>query len=168
MDNPTKNAHFDTPQGAFREAMSLIASPITVVTMRDQKNNPRGFTASSVTSLSLEPPLLLVGVSHTSSCFTVASGATDLMVNILGADQGDLAMRFAASGVDRFAGVRIEHWKDLGIPFLADAPVVIHCEVADRATFGDHDLLIGRFLGMKIESMKTPLVWYRRNFLPIG
>lgn len=164
MSNNFEEENFEITQEAFREAMSRLASPLTVITARDQENKLRGFTATSVTSMSLEPPLICFGVSHTSSCFNAMTDAEEFTVNILGVGQNELASKFAESGVDRFIGVRTEYWKRTGTPYLADAPTVIHCSAAGRATFGDHDLLIGRCSGVQVNGERKPLIWYRRAF----
>ncbi|WP_405467561.1 flavin reductase family protein (plasmid) [Streptomyces jietaisiensis] len=144
--------------------MSLLAAPLTIITARDQAGRPWGFTASSVTSASLDPPLVLVGLAHTSSCFTALTKASEFAINILGSDQSALARRFATSGTDRFAGARTQNWPDSLLPHLTEAPVVIRCGMANRITVGDHDLLVGELIGMRRQGEPKPLLWYRREF----
>ncbi|MBX9396487.1 flavin reductase family protein [Streptomyces sp. TRM72054] len=149
----------------FREAMSFLAAPLTIVTARDAEGRAWGFTASSVTSVSLEPPLVLVGVSHTSSCFGALSEATEFSINILGSDHRELARTFATRGVDRFSGVRLADWPDSTVPYLADVAVALRCVVTSRVPVGDHTLLIGELSGMHRQGpASAPLVWYRRDF----
>ncbi|PAZ17601.1 NADH:riboflavin 5'-phosphate oxidoreductase [Streptomyces sp. SA15] len=149
----------------FREAMSLLAAPLTIVTARDTEGRPWGFTASSVTSVSLEPPLVLVGMSHTSSCFPALSEAAEFTINVLGSDHRDLARTFATSGVDRFSGVSLADWLDSTVPYLADVAVAFRCTATSRIPVGDHTLLIGELTGMRGHgATASPLVWYRRDF----
>lgn len=149
----------------FREAMSFLAAPLTIITARDADGRLWGFTASSVTSVSLEPPLVLVGVSHTSSCFEALSAVTGFSINILGGDHRDLARTFATSGVDRFSGVRLADWPDSTVPYLADVAVALRCVVTSRIPVGDHTLLIGELSEMRRQgTASSPLVWYRRDF----
>ncbi len=150
----------------FREAMSFLAAPLTIVTTRDQEGRPWGFTASSVTSVSLEPLLVLVGISHTSSCFPVFSEASEFVINVLGRDNRELARRFAARGMDRFVGVRFDDWPNSDLPYLVDVVVVFRCTVAERISAGDHDLLIGELTGVRRQDSTEPLLWYRRDFRP--
>lgn len=150
---------------AFRDALSLLASPLTIVTTRDQDGHPYGFTASSVTSVSLDPPLVLVGISHTSSCFAALSTSSEFVINVLGGEDRDLARRFATSGADRFADVRHEDWPDSATPFLPDVAVAWRCETVSRIPVGDHDLLIGKLVGLRRPDTGTsPLLWYQRGF----
>ncbi|MEU9587102.1 flavin reductase family protein [Streptomyces werraensis] len=149
----------------FREAMSFLAAPLTIVTARDAEGRLWGFTASSVTSVSLEPPLVLVGISHTSSCFGALSEATEFSINILGSEHRALARNFATSGVDRFSGVLLANWPDSTVPYLADIAVALRCVVTSRIPVGDHTLLIGELSGMRRQgTAASPLVWYRRDF----
>ncbi|MEW1550078.1 flavin reductase family protein [Streptomyces tsukubensis] len=149
----------------FREAMSFLAAPLTIVTARDAEGCLWGFTASSVTSVSLEPPLVLVGISQTSSCFGALSEATEFSINILGGDDRDLARTFATSGADRFSGVRSADWPDSAVPYLADIAVALRCVVAGRIPVGDHTLLIGELSGVRGQGTAvSPLMWYRRDF----
>jgi flavin reductase ActVB len=153
----------------FREALSLLASPLTIVTTRDQDGNLFGFTASSVTSVSLDPPLVLVGVSHTSSCFAAVSKSPEFVINVLGGEDHDLARQFATKGADRFAGVRHEDWPDSATPFLPDVAVAWRCETVNRIPVGDHDLLIGKLIGLRRpDDGASPLLWYQRGFRTSG
>ncbi|MFD9718896.1 flavin reductase family protein [Streptomyces sp. NPDC059076] len=149
----------------FRDAMSLLAAPLTIVTARDTEGRPWGFTASSVTSVSLEPPLLLVGMSRTSSCFPALSEADEFTVNVLGEGHRELARTFATTGVDRFAGVSIGDWGDSTVPYLTDVSVAFRCSASSRIPVGDHTLLVGELTQMRGHgATASPLVWYRRDF----
>ncbi|MEU5437985.1 flavin reductase family protein [Streptomyces sp. NPDC020719] len=149
----------------FREAMSFLAAPLTIITARDAEERLWGFTASSVTSVSLEPPLVLVGISQTSSCFRALSEAAEFSINILGSDHRDLAQTFATSGVDRFSGVRLADWPDSAVPYLADIAVALRCVVTSRMQVGDHGLLIGEPSAVRRQGTAgAPLVWYGRDF----
>ncbi|MFF5448534.1 flavin reductase family protein [Streptomyces sp. NPDC012888] len=158
-----------TVDGAtFKEAMSLLAAPLTVVTTRDADGRPWGFTASAVTSVSLDPPLVLVGIAHTSSCHGALTRVPEFVINVLGEEHRDLAGRFATSGVDRFAGAPLEDWPDTrALPHVPDA-LALRCALADRITLGDHDLLIGRVLEVRMAGSDRPLLWYRRAFRTAG
>ncbi|MFI1171886.1 flavin reductase family protein [Streptomyces melanogenes] len=152
-------------RGEFREAMSFLATPLTIVTARDTEGRPWGFTATSVTSVSLEPPLVLVGISHTSSCFRALSEAAEFSVNVLGGDQRDLAQTFATSGTDRFSGVHVTDWPNSTVPYLSEVGVAFRCVVTSRMPAGDHTLLIGELAGLRRRQVvASPLVWYQRDF----
>ncbi|MGW1163532.1 flavin reductase family protein [Streptomyces sp. NPDC002519] len=168
MTARTRENPASTDSATFREAMSLLAAPLTIITTRDQVGRLWGFTASSVTSASLDPPLVLAGVAHTSSCFDALTAADEFAINILGSDHSKLARKFAASGVDRFAGVHTQDWPDSLLPYLAEAPVIIRCSTANRIVVGDHDLLVGEVIGMRRNGSSRPLLWYGRDFHSIG
>jgi flavin reductase ActVB len=153
----------------FKEAMSLLAAHLTVVTARDTGGRAWGFTASSVTSVSLDPPLVSVGISHTSSCHPALSAASEFVVNVLGHDHQDLARRFAAKDTDRFAGANHDNWPGSATPLLTDVPVAWRCAVENRITVGDHDLVIGRLIALRRHDRPaTPLVWYQRDYARIS
>ncbi|MFQ5897552.1 MAG: flavin reductase family protein [Candidatus Methylomirabilia bacterium] len=79
----------------FRHALSHFASGVTVITTWDSKGHPTGLTASAVTSVSLNPPLLLVCVDHQAESYAALEAAGSFAVNILAADQEALSRRFA-------------------------------------------------------------------------
>lgn len=149
---------------AFRDAMAQLAAPVTVVTGRDGEGRPWGFTASSVISLSLEPPRALVSINRASSCHAALTAVPELVVNVLGVGHRDLALRFARHGVDRFAGGEFVAWPGGGAPYLPTAAAAFRCVTTRIVDAGDHDLL---FLGL-IEARSAdggdPLLWYRRGF----
>ncbi|MFJ8546488.1 flavin reductase family protein [Streptomyces sp. NPDC093586] len=148
----------------FRDAMARLAAPVTVVTTVGTDGRRRGFTASSVTSVSAEPPLLLVGVTRGTSCHQPLLAAGEFVVNVLGGHHGELARRFAAPGVDRFAGGEFEEWPGSGLPYLPDAAVALRCTTAGVVTAGDHDLLLGTPAETRGRGSSGALVWYQRAF----
>ncbi|MFG2628161.1 flavin reductase family protein [Streptomyces sp. NPDC048473] len=149
---------------AFREAMSLLAAPIAVITVQDETGRWRGFTASSVTSASLDPPLLTVGVSRTSSCHAALVAAPGFVVNVLGDQHREVAMRFATRGVDRFAAGDFKNWPGSELPCLPDANALYRCVTTDIIPVGDHDLLVGALTEVSWGNPGEPLLWYRRGF----
>ncbi|MEV0219944.1 flavin reductase family protein [Streptomyces sp. NPDC050704] len=148
----------------FREAMAHLAAPLTIVTTRDAAGHRRGFTASAVTSVSMSPPLVLVGLANHSSCREALSESPEFVVNVLAEHHTGLADRFARRDVDRFAEGDFETWADSGLPYLPDATAVFRCTVVDRIPAGDHQLLIGELTGLRTHGQARPLLWYRRDF----
>ncbi|MFI2242269.1 flavin reductase family protein [Streptomyces chrestomyceticus] len=149
--------------GTFRDALALLAAPLTVVTTHDAEGRPRGFTASSVTSVSLDPPLVLVGIARTSSCFAAFAAAPEFVINILGAQHRDLARKFADRRADRFAGEDFAA-AGSGPPRLTGAHAALRCTVTERVPAGDHDLLLGTPTEVHTTGSTRPLVWHRRRF----
>jgi flavin reductase ActVB len=133
----------DGPSASFREAMSRFASGVTIVTTVDEDGVWKGFTASAFCSLSLDPPLVLVCQARTSSSYDAFVRSDRFLVNILGEEHRELALRFAHSGGDKFAGGPFRAHGATGLPVLPDALAVVCCEVWNRHDGGDHDIYIG-------------------------
>jgi flavin reductase ActVB len=149
----------------FRDAMALLAAPVSVVTALDPDGRRRGFTASSVVSVSLDPPLIMAGVALTSSCHATLTTAPEFVVNVLGEQHRHLARRFAAQDVDRFAGGGFAPWEGSGTPCLTDAALLVRCRTARIVRAGDHDLVLGTPVEFRHGPEATaPLLWYRRGF----
>jgi flavin reductase ActVB len=148
----------------FREAMTLLAAPVTIVTTLDANGRRWGFTASSVTSGSLDPPLVLVGVARTSSCHRALVSAPEFVVNVVGDQHRELVTRFATHGVDRFAGGDFTEWPGSDLPCLPDATVSYRCLSHSVMPVGDHDLLVGALTGVRLGAPGRALLWYRRRF----
>ncbi|MFD5751114.1 flavin reductase family protein [Streptomyces sp. NPDC127033] len=153
-----------TEASQFRDAMSRLPAALTVVTTVDADGRRWGFTASSVVSVSLDPPLLLVGLSRSSSCHQALVAAPEFVVNVLADHHRALARTFAAHGVDRFAGEDFTVWPGTGLPYLPDAHTAYRCLRHDVVAAGDHDLLLGALTGADGGRPGAPLLWYRRDF----
>ncbi|MFF8957363.1 flavin reductase family protein [Streptomyces sp. NPDC014894] len=164
MTVPVRKARPLDGDEAFKDALALLPAALAIVTTRDENGRRWGLTASSVASVSLDPPLVLVGISHTSSCFKALSRAPGFVINLLGDRHRELARRFATSGIDRFAGQPFTDWPGTALPHLADAHAAFRCRTVDRVRAGDHDLLIGRLTELRADGGESPLLWYRRGF----
>ena len=150
----------------FREAMARLAAGVVVVTTREPDGTPRGFTATSFCSLSLDPPLVLVCLAHTSSSFAAFDSCTEFAVSILGAEQAEVARRFATSGADKFAAGGHEP-SPAFLPVVADAPVQLDCRLHARHRAGDHTIMIGRVSGVRLAAGE-PLIYYDRDFRTVA
>jgi flavin reductase (DIM6/NTAB) family NADH-FMN oxidoreductase RutF/DNA-binding GntR family transcriptional regulator len=120
----------------FRDVMGRFASGVTVITTIND-GELVGTTASAVSSLSLEPPMLLICINKASRTGRAISAAGRFAVNILGEDHSDLAMRFASKRADKFGGVATVEGLD-GVPLLADAIATLECTVSQTQTGGTH------------------------------
>ena len=141
--------------------ISHFASGVTVITAIED-GRPYGTTASAVTSLSLEPPMLLVCMNKQSQTGRAVARTRQFGVNILGVDQVDLAERFAQKGGDKFAGVPVTpgHW---GEPLFDEALATLECRVAEETTGGTHYVFLA-----EVESGAarggTPLAYFKGEF----
>jgi 3-hydroxy-9,10-secoandrosta-1,3,5(10)-triene-9,17-dione monooxygenase reductase component len=144
----------------FRDVMGRFASGVTVVTTRTSGGQPVGFTASAVASLSLDPVLLLVCVGRTGETLAHLEAAGAFAVNILAADQEDVALRFAGSSREnRFQGLDLEE-AGTAAPILDGVLAWLDCTVHDVLDGGDHAIVVGRVQGCRAGEGE-PLVYYR-------
>lgn len=146
----------------FTAAMARIAGPVSVVTTVDDAGRRWGFTASSFCSVSLDPPLVLVCLSRTSSCHPAFTTATSFIVNVLAHGQEDLARHFARPGADKFAGTVMTECEQ-GLPGLDDAAVRLACSVYSFTDGGDHSIMIGRVEEAAVLE-RMPLIYHNRAF----
>src|SRR3954452_16334607 len=145
----------------FRDVISHFASGVTVITAL-YDGRAYGTTASAVTSLSLEPPMLLICMNKQSETGRAVAQSKQFGVNILGADQVDLAERFAKKGGDKFEGVPVTPGK-WGEPLFEQALATLECRVAEETTGGTHYVFLA-----EVESGAarggTPLAYFKGEF----
>lgn len=148
----------------FRKAMGSFAAGVTVVTVCHQ-GRLVGTTVSAFSSVSMDPPLVMVCLKRDSRTLAALSQARTFCVNILAAEQGDLAYRFAKSGADdRFALTAVEAGI-CGAPLLTGCVAAVECELHAAHDGGDHEILVGRVLRTLTDETKSPLVYVRGGFL---
>ena len=137
----------DTDKTALRRALGAFATGVTIVTARPRDSGgPVGFTANSFTSVSLDPPLLLVCLAHTARSYEVFREAPSFAVNVLAAEQEHIARLFATPGADKFADTPW-HPGGMGAPLIEGCLARFDCAMHERLTAGDHDILMGRVIG---------------------
>jgi flavin reductase (DIM6/NTAB) family NADH-FMN oxidoreductase RutF len=148
----------------FRQAMGHFATGVTVVTSVAADGTPVGTTANAVTSLSLDPPLVLV-------CFDLASLTLKAIrehgafaVNVLAEPQRDLSASFARRG---FAAA----WDEVrhrpgrtGSPRLHGVLAVLDCTIETRLPGGDHEIIVGRVREVEVTGEGAPLVYWRGTY----
>lgn len=137
-----------------------------MLTVRDPEGRPAGMTASSLASVSLEPPLVSVCVDHTADLHDLIVAAPDFVVNILESDQEELSRRFADPHEDRFAGVGYHTGPD-GQVRLDGALAHIDCERFATYPGGDHTIVIGRVIGGATHG-GHPLLYYRGGYAALS
>jgi 3-hydroxy-9,10-secoandrosta-1,3,5(10)-triene-9,17-dione monooxygenase reductase component len=152
----------------FRRVLGHFATGVTVVTTWDADGHPAGFTASSVTSVSLDPPLVLVCVAHTAQSYQALHAHGRFAINILHLDHEQVARRFASSstvGSEKFEGMGYRHGA-LGLPILEDALAEIECTTEHVYPAGDHTIFVGRVeaADSRGDAGFEPLLYYRGRF----
>ncbi len=148
-------------EAALRRALGQFATGVTVITAQGPAG-PIGFTASSFNSVSLDPPLILWCLAQNSERLAAYRAATGYAVNVLSADQSDVASRFASKTADRFAGVAWSEGRN-GAPVLDGSLAVFECAHEAIHDAGDHQLFIGRVLSCR-ESGGAPLTYFGGGF----
>ncbi len=150
----------------FRDFCARFASGVTVTTVRDEAGNPHGLTASSFTSVSLNPPLILVCINHNSGVLQHFRRASHFAVNILHAQQQDISSQFALKAHDRFEGVRW-HAGPGGSPLLDECLACIECITQQIVDAGDHAVFFGEVISAHV-SDAAPLLYYQRGYHVLG
>ncbi len=147
----------------FKNAMARFASGVTVVITKDEDRRLVGFTASAFSSLSLDPPLVLVCLEKRADCYEAFKRAPSMTISVLAAEQGDLAWRFATKNIDKFEGTPVVTGEATGLPLIEGATVRLECRMHDRLPGGDHTILVGEVL-MARSTDDAPLIHYNRRF----
>ena len=158
---PSEQARRDGAR-VLKRAFGAYPTGVTVVTTHG-RGDPRGFTANSFTSLSIDPPLLLVCHADKAGSAPTFRDAPGFTVNVLAADQEALAMRFAGGDGDRFAGLDCQ--AGTGGPILPGVAAWLDCTLHAIHPGGDHSILVGRVVGHH-DAERDPLAYWRGRFYP--
>lgn len=146
----------------FRQLLGRFASGVTVLTVVDSGGRPMGMTATSLASVSLDPPLISVCVDHEAELHDVILRSGEFVVNILSSHQETLARRFSDKYEDRFDGIGY-HLSPEGLILLDGTLAHIICERAGEYPGGDHTIVIGKVVGGATRSGR-PLLYYRGGY----
>lgn len=142
----------------FRKVMSRFAAGVTVVTTRGHDDAPYGLTATAFSSLSLDPPMILVCIGKASVTYPHFRIGGCLAVNFLRHDQEAMSRHFAVSGGDKFGSVA---WttKQTGAPILEDTLGWVDCKILQACEGGDHTIYLGQVEAAEVTE-NAPLVYY--------
>ena len=127
----------------LRRVLGHFATGVTIVTTRDDAGRPYGLTANAFTSLSLDPPLVLVCIDRNAETFPHFLTSKHFVVNVLADTQEELSSRFARSGGDKFAGMAYRTTAD-GAPILPDTIASLECRIVATHDGGDHVIHVGQ------------------------
>ncbi|MCW2758886.1 MAG: flavin reductase domain protein FMN-binding protein [Nocardioidaceae bacterium] len=145
----------------FRDVMGRFASGITVVTGLDPDGGPVGLTCQAFTSVSLNPPLVLFCPAQTSRAWPVLRASGSFCVNLLAADQVEIAAVMATKGADKFAGLAWTPAPGSGAPVLDGSLGYVDCTIRAVHPGGDHDVVIGLVRDLAAYDGDAPLVFFR-------
>src|SRR5260221_12609767 len=151
----------------LRQTLGSFATGIAVATTLDAKGIPKGFTANSFTSVSLDPPLVLVCIDKAASCYPAFATTAHFGINILCEDQQHVSRAFASRSADKFAGMP---WVAgiTGSPIFPDSSAWLDCELHDRLEAGDHLIVIGKVLNFGHSPEKQPLGYHRGSYTALA
>jgi flavin reductase (DIM6/NTAB) family NADH-FMN oxidoreductase RutF len=147
----------------LRDALGCFATGVTVVTCLGANGNPAGLTVNSFTSVSLDPPLLLVCLHKMAASATALTEASHFAVNVLQTGQQPASIRFATRDEDRFGATP---WAcgEAGAPILEDSLGVFECERYAVHNGGDHHILIGQVVKASFDGSLDPLLFFRGRY----
>ncbi|HUN37892.1 MAG TPA: flavin reductase family protein [Trebonia sp.] len=153
----------------FRQAMGQFATGVTVITSVGADGHPVGTTANAVSSLSLDPPLLLVCFDQSSQTLAAIQAHGAFAVNVLAAPQEELSANFARRGPGT-AWDRVPHQRGLtGSPRLHGVLATLECTVEHRLPGGDHEIVVGRVHDVQAgEAEAAPLLFWRGRYASLG
>jgi flavin reductase (DIM6/NTAB) family NADH-FMN oxidoreductase RutF len=142
----------------FVRACAQFATGVAVATLLDAGGAPHGITVNSFTSVSLEPPLVLLCIGHSAAILRHFRPQVHFALNMLSEDQRHVSEHFARTGGARFEGVS---WRPgrTGAPVVEDVLATLECRLARTETAGDHDILIAEVLHTAVRGGR-PLVYY--------
>jgi flavin reductase (DIM6/NTAB) family NADH-FMN oxidoreductase RutF/pimeloyl-ACP methyl ester carboxylesterase len=147
----------------FRDALGCFATGVTIVTAVTPDGTPIGLTANSFTSVSLDPPLLLVCVANNAGSADLLRSASHFGVNVLQIGQQPTSNRFAGKGEDRFATTPWEQGEN-GVPVLTGSLASFECQQFSLNDGGDHFILVGQVLKAIYEPRRDPLLYFRGKY----
>jgi flavin reductase (DIM6/NTAB) family NADH-FMN oxidoreductase RutF len=163
---PTKDMDVDI--NSFRAAMRELAGGVAIITV-GRDDDITGFTATSVCSLSVQPPRLVVCVSQSSASWIALQRYPHFGVNLLRDDEQALADRFAGrdglEGAERYVGA---NWTTIttGTPILENGLAALDCEVDEMLPRYDHAIVIGRVRAVRLRVGVPPLVYWQGDYHP--
>ncbi len=147
---------------SFRDALGRFATGVALVTAMPD-GEPAGLIVNSLTSVSLEPPLISFSPARSSLTWSRMRRTGRFGVNVLGRQHERFAVRATPPGADRFAGLDWELGRG-DVPLLTNALASLECEIVAEHPAGDHWIVVGRVNALHAPPIKDPLVFYAGAF----
>ncbi|MFF8864172.1 flavin reductase family protein [Streptomyces sp. NPDC015139] len=154
--------HLASPD-LLRSAFRRHAAGVAVITASGAAG-PVGFTATSLTSVSAEPPLVSFGIGTGASSWPAVAASEHVGIHILGEHQSELAATFARSGADRFGAPTAWREGPEGVPVLDDVLAWLVCRIVARVPAGDHRIVLAEVLGGDPSGAGRPLLYHHGRF----
>jgi flavin reductase (DIM6/NTAB) family NADH-FMN oxidoreductase RutF len=150
----------------LRNMLGRFATGVTVITTRDKGGQKHGITANAFTSVSLDPPLVLVCIDRNAQCYPCFEKSKVFAVNILSHEQEAISRRFATKGIDKFEGIS---WRagPSGVPLIEGAVGHVECRIVERYEGGDHTIYLAEVVTGSV-SNDEPLLFFRGKYHRLG
>jgi len=150
----------------FRDALGFFPTGIAVVTAAAADGSVGGLTVNSFTSVSLDPPLILVGLARTITSLAIFEEAQHFAVSLLREDQRHVSAAFAKSDVAKWQAGHHRPGSHAQCPIIHPNLAAFECETHARYDGGDHRLLLGRVLRIEVgdETLRRPLLYFRGEY----
>jgi len=152
----------------FRAVCSRFATGIAVLTVFDSQGNPHGLTVNSFSSVSAEPPLVLVCVDNSCALLPLFEAAPHFGLSFLEEGQQEISDRFAFVPERRFEGVPWRASTIGDVPWIEGALGWMECRIVQRIPAGDHHILIGQVVAARATPEGQPLLYYRSGYRRIA
>lgn len=151
----------------FRAALRHLASGVSLITTKDADGAPMGMLATAVSSVTAEPPTILICINHTATMHAALMESRIFCVNFLALANDNVAQRFTGS-VPREARFDEGQWETLasGAPVLGNAHASLDCEISQITEMGSHSVIFGKVLAAKVAPSEAsqPLVFHNRAY----
>ncbi|MEE8074571.1 MAG: flavin reductase family protein [Candidatus Binatia bacterium] len=146
----------------IRDIMAHFATGVTVVTTRDGAGSPFGLTVNAFTSLSLNPPLVVVCIDKAAQCYSCFEESKVFAVNVLSEDQEELSRRFATKGIEKFGEIKW-HRGENNVPLLDGSIGTIECKIVNSYEGGDHTIYLGEIVSANATEDR-PLLFFKGKY----
>lgn len=147
----------------FRTVMGHFATGVTVITTRDESGAFFGLTANALSSVSLDPPLVLVCVDKKAESYPAFAASGVYNINVLTKEQEALSRTFAKSGGDKFSGLGYEIAGN-GVPVLKNSLAHMACEIRNEIDAGDHTIYLAEVKEISMDNESAPLLYFRGGY----
>ena len=147
---------------AFRRALGQFATGVTIVTTRDAHGQPMGLTVNAFSSVSLDPPLVLVCIDRRSETHDGFEASHVFGISVLREDQEHFSQRFSQSGREKFAA-RDLHLGEVGVALVPGALAHIECRVVSATQAGDHTIYVGEVVRLAVAAGQ-PLLFHASEY----
>ncbi len=163
---PTKPSSDAASKRNLRNTLGQFATGVTIVTALDPAGDMIGMTVNSFGSVSLDPPLILWSVGETNYGYDVYQQVDHFCINVLAADQSELARKFALASNDKFNAVKLKLGNN-GVPLLEGCLAYLECTKEAQYPGGDHIIIIGR-VERFLSTDRDPLLFYTGQFFNLA